>query len=356
VNPVAVRLLHVAGGPEAGPRERALAAVRAGIAQDAIRAFRAAGASDVAVVAGPPDDTPFGRRLRTLAAAVPGGGLVVAGSGALALARPADLRLFVVTAASPAPVALANNRHSADVVAVAGADRLADLPDLPGDNALPRWLEEVAGYAVHDLRRRRRLQVDVDGPLDALLAGLDWPDEPATRRVRERLAAVAAVAHDRRAELVVAGRTSAGTLRWLERCAAARVRALVEERGLRAAAAAARADGAANRRPPRSVLGLLLDRDGPEALGDHLAALGDAAVVDSRVLLAHRLGADEPGWPVLEDRLASDLLDPEGVGDPWLRALTASAAAAGVPVLLGGHTAVGPGLPLVVGGPAERGA
>ena len=46
-------------------------------------------------------------------------------------------------------------------------------------------------------------------------------------------------------------------------------------------------------RPPASVLGALIDRDGPEAFGATVARLGDGALVDTRVLLAHRLGADE---------------------------------------------------------------
>ena len=71
------------------------------------------------------------------------------------------------------------------------------------------------------------------------------------------------------------------------------------------------------------------------------------------MLLAHRLGVDESAWPSAEDRFASDLLLPERVADPWLRALTASALAAPIPVLLGGHTLVGPGLRLLAG---RRGA
>ncbi len=92
---------------------------------------------------------------------------------------------------------------------------------------------------------------------------------------------------------------------------------------------------------------MLLERDGPEALGARLAELGDAALIDTRVLLAHRRGADDRAWPAAEERFASDLLLPDRVADPWLRALTASAAAATIPVVMGGHTLVGPGVRLV---------
>jgi len=113
--------------------------------------------------------------------------------------------------------------------------------------------------------------------------------------------------------------------------------------------------GRANRRSPRTVLGELLDRDGPASLGRHVAALCDGALLDSRVLLAHRLGADERRWPDPEDRYASDLLLADHVGDPWLRELTAAAAEAPVPILLGGHALVGPGARLVLRGPGGRG-
>jgi hypothetical protein len=363
--PVAVRILHREPGPGAGPLERWLAAERARLAATQAGRFEAAGAADVAVVAGPPDDTPFGARLRALAAAAEGG-LVVLGSGALALAAPADLRRFVAAAASPAEVALANNRHSADAVALGrGAVRtLGRLPDLEADNALPRWLEEVAGVAVDDLRSRWRLGVDLDSPLDVLLVGrhrvasrdgigavrADLPDVPDLGRVGDRLAAVAAVAADRRAELLVAGRTSSRTVAWLERGVAARTRVLVEERGLRASrlAVGAGAGPGAPARPPASVLGALLDRDGPGSLGTVVAGLAEAAAIDTRVLLAHRFGADEATWPPAEDRFASDLLLHERIADPWLRALTRAAADGPIPILLGGHTLVGPGLRLAL--------
>jgi len=343
--------MHPEPGPEAGPLEMWVAAARARLARHHADRFAAAGAGDVGIVAGPPDGLAFGARVRSIIAADRPGGLVLLGSGAIPLATRRDVRDLVDAAAADDRVALTNNRYSADAIAISQATEvLADLPDLPSDNALPRWLAEVAGYTVRDLRRRWRLGIDIDGPLDLVLidgvAGSRGAGDGATAvdtsRVRERLAAVRAVAHDPTAELLVAGRTSATTLGWLERSTAARTRALVEERGLRTSVA--------GQRPPASVLGALIERDGPGSLGSHLAQLSDAAIVDSRVLLAHRLGADESRWPAAEDRFASDLLLAERIADPWLAELTTSAAAAPIPILLGGHTLVGPGVRLVIGG------
>jgi hypothetical protein len=377
---VDVIILHRLAGPDSGPLERRLAAARLAVAEGHVTGFLAAGAA-TARISGSRDAQPFGARLATIRARLaPNRGLVLLGSGALALATGADRRAFVAAAAGPGLVALANNRFSADIVAVSAAagTTLNRVPaELPGDNALPRWLAEVAGVAVADLRSRWRLAVDLDSPLDVVLVDeyrattnrarrarradarpprADLVDA-VTNRIRAALDGVRGVMADPRRELVIAGRTSAATLGWLERHARCRVRGLVEERGLRAASELAvgpptrgAADPARPPRPPRSVLGALLDRDGPAALGERLAELGDAALVDSRVLLAHRLGGDEAGWPAAESRYASDLLGANAVADPWLAELTAAAADGPIPIVLGGHTLVGPGVRLIAGG------
>lgn len=356
--PVTVLVLAPELAPGAGPLERCLDEARTALAEHHRRGFLAAGADEVVVRREPADDTPFGARLRRLAEELRPVGLVVTGAGSIPLATAADRRALVDAAAAAEPGALVNHWYSADVVAVAAAlDTLRRLsPGLRSDNALPRWLAEEAGVRVRDLRARRRLAMDVDSPLDMLLLEgaqgappLPLPDGAATVPVRDRLDRLRGVARDPGAELLVAGRTSAADLRWVERHTRSRTRALVEERGLRAAAAGT-AVGRANRRPARSVLGALLDADGPGALGDHVARLADGALLDLRVLLAHRYGADDRGWPSPEDRFAADLLLPERVTDPWLAELVASAAAAPVPILLGGHSLVGPGLRLALRG------
>jgi hypothetical protein len=416
VRPVLVLIFHATAPAGAGPLVRALAQARHSLASGQREAWLAAGADSAEIVEGPPDGLTFGERLRMAVEARPGGGgemagrglsgaggyvvlnlemarpslggLVVVGSGSMPLARIADLRRFVDVAAGPAGHALANNRYSADAVAISRPADLAGLPPLPADNALPRWLEERAGLAVADLRSRWRLGVDVDTPLDLLVLDRALPQasarglhaaarliggrptplgearspligEARSPLIGERLAALGEVLSNRRAEVLVAGRVSAATLQWLQRGVACRVRALIEERGLRAASRLAQSDPAGapaapptSSRPPRSILGELLDRDGPEALAAAVARLADAAVIDTRVLMAHRHGAGESGWPGPEDRFASDLLQQESIADPWLSSLTASAVAAPSdhPILLGGHTLVNGGLRLL----AER--
>jgi hypothetical protein len=347
VQPVTVRILHPLAPEGAGPLTAALGAARWRNAARLERGFRKAGATDVRVEEGAPDGRTFGERLRGLAGSlVEGQGLVVMGSGSVPLARRRDLAELVEVAGTGERRALANSFHSADVVAVGAATNLASVLDLPSDNALPRWLRDEAGYRVEVARRRTRLGVDIDSPLDLVVLGLDAGlDDDAA--VRTRLERVRAVARDPTKELIVSGRSSASALRWLERHTASRTRAVLEERGLRAIGLGA--DGTARlQRAPRSLLAMLLDARGPAALGAVLAELGDAAVVDTRVLLAHRLGADESAWPSAEDRYASDLLLPDPIRDAWLRELTASARDSAIPVLLGGHTLVGPGLRLAL--------
>ena len=337
---VAVRILHAEPPADAGPLVLATAAARLAVAERHVDGFLLAGATTARILAGPPDTRPFGARLRELLADIGDGGLVLLGSGAVPLATAADRRAFVAAASDAASRALVNNRYSADIVALARAgSALRGVPDLATDNALPRWLAEVVGVPVEERRTATRLGFDIDGPLDLVLLGGRWVaglGGDLIARAEAALRAVRAVVRDPLAELVVTGRVAAGNLAWLEGHTASRTRALIEERGLRTR----RVD----QRPAASILGALLERDGPASLGGHLAALGDAAIVDTRVLLAHRLGADERGWPAAEDRFASDLLLHERIGDPWLRELTRSAATAAIPIVLGGHTLVGPGL------------
>ncbi len=341
---VVVIILHAAPEPNAGPLVRDFAASRTGNAEAHRRGFAALGVNS-RLVHTHPDDPPLGSRLRAIARDQPGAGLVVLGSGSIPLATRADRRRLEAAAGELDPVVLVNNRYSADVLAIPARIDLAELPDFNHDNEIPRWFAD-RGITVHDLRDRWRLQVDLDSPVDVFLTGLrrrasaNGLRDPALQRVRSAAARIRQTTARSTAEFLIAGRTSAGVLRWVERHTASRTRALIEERGMKTAQR--------DQRPTRTSLGTLLEHDGPAALGAVVAPLADAAVIDTRVLMAHQFGRAESAWPVAEDRFASDLLLHEQIENPWLRDLTRAALEASVPILLGGHTLVGPGLRLLL--------
>jgi len=351
------------------PLTRLLAEARGRLGEHQASIFRAAGAQ-VLIVPGREDSGPsidgvrgesFGERLvRLVTEEGIKGGLIVLGGGAVPLLRRAEAARLVEVATGGGRRALTNNRYSSDICAVSDARVLLDLPPLPSDNALPRWLEERAGFSVADLAARQRLAIDLDTPLDlALLALTRQAPRPLTELAAENGIGVPRhdqlryLAADPRQELLVFGRSGSGTLRWLERNVRCRVRFLAEERGLRASSPLA--TGGETRssqipRLPRATLGRLLDARGPEALATTVAELADGAILDTRVLMADRLGADEDAWPSPEDRFASDLLRAGKIGDAWLRAITRAAADAPIPILLGAHTLVGPGIPVLLRG------
>ena len=100
---------------------------------------------------------------------------------------------------------------------------------------------------------------------------------------------------------------------------------------------------------PRSILASLMERSSPTELVAELSRMGDAVVVDTRVLMAANAGsADAAAWPPEEERFASDFGDASRIDTPWLRELTEAASAASVPFLFGGHALVSDGLRLIV--------
>jgi len=281
-----------------------------------------------------------------------------AGGGTLALL--ADDGLDELLSPVPGEV-VANNRFSADAFVVAGdLDRaLAALEACESDNAAPRRLDE-AGFGWRDLGNAAWARFDVDTTLDLALLRLatrldgQRPQEGAVRAFLEmarlpgdralevpHLAEIGDVIRDRRSELVVAGRVPASTWRELETETACRVRGVIEERGMRSSPA----DGTG----PRSILAAFMRRTSPADLVAELSRMGDAVVVDTRVLMAAVAGsADAADWPPEEERFASDFGDASRVETPWLAELTEAASRASVPFLFGGHALVSDGLRLAV--------
>ena len=349
-------IFHRPASPGEPELVRLLASVRDELAARHAELFRSVGATEVRFVDEWHENLVFGEVLAKLAPAR--GGVIVLSGGAVPLLNRRDAVQLVEVAGADQPRALTNNRYSSDVCAIAQAKALRRLPPLPTDNALPRWLEERSGYSVTELGARERLGLDLDTPQDVALAALA-PTAPAWLRNAAGAAQLSVprrdelrtLADDPHGELMVFGRSGSSTLRWLENNVRCRVRFLAEERGLRASTPLA-IGGAARRhaRPgrPRATLGLLLDQRGPDSLAEIVGELARGAIIDTRVLLAHHLGGDESSWPNAADRFASDLHRSSDVADPWLRALTESAAGSELPIVLGGHSLVGPGISLLL--------
>ena len=100
---------------------------------------------------------------------------------------------------------------------------------------------------------------------------------------------------------------------------------------------------AANR--PRSLVADWVTESGASSLVERLMDLGNAVILDTRVIMAAMVGSADPAiWPAPEERFASDFTDPTPVTTTWLRELTTAAASASVPFVLGAHTLASDGL------------
>lgn len=279
----------------------------------------------------------FGSRLRGIVAHYGLKKPAVMGSGSVPLLGEDEFRLIVEQLDSRDPRFVTNNFFSADLTAWTPGDAIERCGAINRDNVLPRRLRDEAGLASVTLPRTTATQFDLDTPSDLAVLALTEGLAPELAEAASAAAAPAAryrsfmpLLCDRTAEIVVAGRVGAMTWQYLERETACRVRMFSEERGLATAPPDHR---------PRSVLGFLLEEVGVERFFSRMAELGDALVLDTRVIEAH-MGIS----PSREGRFQSDLLAWERIDDPFLRRLTRGAAEAPIPVLLGGHSLVSGGL------------
>ncbi len=261
----------------------------------------------------------------------------VMGSGAVPLLGIEELALIVEQLDARDARFVTNNFFSADLTAWTPGEAIERVGPFARDNVLPRRLRDDAGLAPVILPRTTATQFDLDTPSDLAVLALTEGLPPAlAEAVRGagidtgRYRALMPLFCDPTAQVVVAGRAGSQAWQYLERETACRVRMISEERGLATAPPGHQA---------RSALGFLLEAVGVERFFAHMAELGDALVLDTRVIEAH-MGVT----PSREDRFQSDLLNYERITDPFLRRFTEGAAKAPKPVLLGGHSLVAGGL------------
>ncbi len=348
-------LVTFQGGIGGSPVEEMLAAALREAALDSLEEALATGAFSGALLAtdapdrlGPlpsgvtvdPDRGPFhfGRRLAGLIEQDHLESVVYFGAGSVPLLRGSDFAAIASALGASSGVVISNNFYSGDLIAFRPASALlgVDAPDV--DNGLPRVLRDRAGLESQPLPRSTATQFNIDSPTDLAALALHGGVGPRLSRLLGSLDLALdsyrccfPLLTDPSAEVVVAGRVGSQVWQYLERETACRVRVFSEERGMQAAGG--------ERARPRSLLAYHLEAVGVARFFEALATLGDAAFIDTRVLLAH-MGLH----PSRADRFSSDLGRAAEIEDAFLREFTEAATAAAVPVLLGGHSLVSGGL------------
>lgn len=336
------------GGMAGSPIEDAVHAARRAATFDTIETARRAEIEQAIVLTDDPDLAPdapgvevivdtgehhFGKKLAEIVRDRSLRSVIYLGGGSVPLLGEAGFAEIVSRLL--ASTAVTNNRFSSDLIAWnPDAAGLNVVERVARDNSLARALQE-SGVDMSELPRTIETLLDIDGPTDLavfaltglggerLRTALDVADlDPQPYR---RLLPVFT---DRISELVVAGRISSHVWQYMERETACRVRVFSEERGMEA-------DGRADAGKVRSLIAFYMETAGVQRFFESLSGLGDAAIIDTRVLLAHKQIAASR-----VDRFLSDARRPDEITDPFLRELTEAAATSPLPVLLGGHSLV----------------
>jgi hypothetical protein len=241
----------------------------------------------------------------------------------------------------PSHIALTNNLHSSDWIGISNtADALPIIRRAERDNSLAWMLQKDWTYDVRVLSGMYPASsMDLDTPSDLAIVrhhALCSPRlteilrDPLLDRIPvERI--ISSIARDE-SQVALIGRVSPLAWQALNKATQSWIRVFSEERGMVASERLTRGD-------VRSLLNRLFELLGPEAFFEELAQLVDAAIIDSRVLMAA-----SGHYPGSADRFASDLYLTDEIEDGWLRNFTAAAASAPIPVLLGGHSVVAGGL------------
>lgn len=242
----------------------------------------------------------------------------------------------------PSHIVLTNNRHSSDWCCISHVeDAIPTIRAAKRDNSLAWALQETGDYDVRVLAGiRPATSMDLDTPADLAIVR-QHPDCPPhlrsaledTRLDAVPVAQVIEVLKRDGSQVAIIGRVAPLAWHALNQTTRCWLRVFAEERGMVASERIERGE-------VRSLLGELLKAKGMHGFFKALAEVCEAAIIDSRVLMAHERAEQPPP----ADRFASDLYWADRIQDGWLKEFTQAAQEAPIPILLGGHTVVAGGL------------
>lgn len=259
--------------------------------------------------------------------------LLYFGGGSAPLLKDEELVEIVDLMASAEGIVVTNNQFASDWAGVMPASIIPSWSErLPQDNMLGWVLSTEAGLTLRASSPSASSRLDIDTPADLLTLSLHPATKKCLRQLlhslpldTKRMEAVLAVLSRPASQVLIAGRLGPEPWRALNRVTHCWLRVVSEERGM--VSSGRLAHGAVY-----SILADYLQQVGIQQFVDMLAKQVQAAIIDSRVMMAHH-----GRWPSKDDRFASDLGLVDQIKDPWLREFTGVIEAASIPILLGGH-------------------
>lgn len=290
-----------------------------------------AGASDY--VPSDPETPHIGRLLALLIEQFALTKVLYFGGGSAPLLSDELLNTVLERLAEAGELVITNNQFAADWAGITPANHVQRWQDrLPRDNMLGWVLSTEGGLPVHAFPASAASRLDIDTPTDLLALSLHAHTKSRLRAFLEalpldtgRLEGVLQTLARPAGRVFVAGRVGPDSWSALNRVSQCWLRVISEERGMVSS-------GRQQRGEARSLLAEYIAVAGLDAFFAMLADWADAALIDTRVLLAHH-----SRWPSRESRFASDVGLPAQIEDDWLQALTAAALACPIPIILGGH-------------------
>ncbi|MHB0885336.1 MAG: hypothetical protein ACYC6I_05320 [Bacillota bacterium] len=281
----------------------------------------------------------FGRRLLETVKAHALTNVFYMGGPAAPLIRRKEVTWVADRLRAEKNIVVLNNVQSPDMVGFTPASALSEVPPPANDNELGYILRENAGLRRVLMPNSAWINFDLDTPTDLAILSMQETAGPRTKEALQRfdfdldkLVKLRGLFGIIGAEVALIGRVGPPVWAFLNMNFMCRFRVFSEERGMKAL-------GRQERGEVISLVGHLIDQEGPEAFFRYLSTFCQSVIFDSRVLFAHwKLNVSD--W----DRFQSDLGRYDLVKDPKVREFTRAAVEAPVPVILGGHALVSGGL------------
>lgn len=264
------------------------------------------------------------------------------GGGACPFLREEDLDQLASSLLKAREGFLSNNLFSSDLVGWTPASRALDLRLPEKDNALAYLLLQ-AGLPLVPIPGDPSFLCDLDTPTDVALFSFHPSCPEGVKEVasffsslQRRSRGIISLLAQEGKELFLWGRAGSWAFSFLNQKVRARIRLFSEERGMKA-------QEREKNQQVISLLGLLLEGKSPRDFFSLLSRICHGAILDTRVLMAHRR------IPVTtSDRFYSDAGEYEKIKDPFWREFAYQAWQAPIPVLLGGHSLVLGGIWILV--------